>query len=153
MLRVGGLHSILFIYDASYTRFLHESSYAITGHLYALITKFIDILGTAVTRLALPMHSSNVALQLVLILVPGPNRMLAPVVIAATAHFQHFTHPLNEKFAGMFLYESEYLPSVLEKMLTTFFKISRSIWASRSSRCSLRIYCCSGVRVVLEAKG
>jgi ribosomal protein L25 (general stress protein Ctc) len=39
---------------------------------------------------------------------------------------------LAGKYGAVILYELEYLPSLLEKMLTAFFKMSRSICASRS---------------------
>lgn len=72
------------------------------------------------------MHLSDLLLQLVLTLLSNSNGMLAPIIIATTAHIQHFTHLLNGKFISVFLYESEYFPSPLEKMLTAFFRMSRS---------------------------
>jgi len=45
----------------------------------------------------------------------------------------------------MVFHEPEYLLSLLEKMLTAFFRISRSMWASFSAFFRSLISCCSGV--------
>ncbi|WP_170069389.1 hypothetical protein [Spirosoma pollinicola] len=73
------------------------------------------------------MHLSDVVDLLILIELPASNWMFTPIIIATDTYIQDFTHLLNRKFVGMFLYKSQYLPSPLEKMLTAFFSISRSI--------------------------
>ena len=58
-----------------------------------------------------------------------------PLIVAAFSHLKYFAHHLNGKSAAVIAYELVDFPSLLEKMLTAFFKISLSIFASRSSFC------------------
>jgi hypothetical protein len=53
-------------------------------------------------------------------------------IVAASSHPKYFAHPLNGKSNGGIANELIDFPSLLEKMLTTFFEISLSIFASRS---------------------
>ncbi len=61
----------------------------------------------------------------------------------ASTLLEKSTHPVKGKFAMMDFHEPEYLLSYLEKMITTFFRISLLIWAflmtlynRTKSRCS-----------------
>ena len=62
--------------------------------------------------------------------------LFEPAIITAFGHLKHFTHHLNGKSGSVITYELVDLPSLLEKMLTAFFKMSLSILASRSSFCN-----------------
>lgn len=59
------------------------------------------------------------------------------LIIAAFSHLKYFAHLLNGKSGAVIAYKLIDFPSLLEKMLTAFFKISLSILASRSSLLSL----------------
>ena len=94
------LYPKLFVHDATKTYLLHESGNAVTGGFHALLAEFIRNPGTAVTTLAFTMHLSDVVHQLILVLLSGTNRMLAPIVIPTAAagrprHIQYLTHPLR----------------------------------------------------------
>jgi hypothetical protein len=62
--------------------------------------------------------------------------MFQLLIVAASSHPKYFAHHLNGKSSGGIANELGDFPSLLEKMLTTFFEISLSIFASWSYFCN-----------------
>ena len=68
-----------------------------------------------------------------------------PRIKCASGYLEDPAHPLKSKFALMVIHEPKYLLSLLEKMLTAFFRISLSICASLRALFNREISRYSGV--------
>ena len=111
----------------------HHISNPILAHIPAPCLQFLGYSGTAICGIALFKNIHDLCQKLFIFLPPGRWTIFQPLIVAAFSHLKYFAHHLNGKSGAVITYELVDFPSLLEKMLTAFFKISRSILASRSS--------------------
>ena len=110
-----------------------------SGTFLALSMKLLSDPWTTIGTLAIFKNIQNIN-QKAFILLPAIRRSIPkPCIVAAFTYFKNLTHHLNRKFYAVINYELVNFPSLLEKMLTTFFNMSRSIFASLSSLSSRAI--------------
>ena len=111
----------------------HNLGYPVFGYCPAIYTKLFGDPWAAVGLIALVKDIHDLDQQL-FILLPACRRSAAkPFVITGSAHLKYFAHHLNGKTGSVIAHKLVDFPSLLEKMLTAFFKMSLSILASRSS--------------------
>lgn len=91
--------------------------------------QFPGILRTPIPAFAFLPHGSDYRFNPVCFHGPGRGLPFQPLIIPAFAHPNSLTHLLNGKSGVVHRYELKYFPSLLEKMLTAFFRMFRSISA------------------------
>ena len=112
---------------------LHDPGYTVYGYGPAIYPKLFSDPRATVGLIALFKDIHNLDQQL-LVLLPAVRWSAAkPFVITGSAHLKYFAHHLNGKTRTVIAHKLVDFPSLLEKMLTAFFKMSLSILASRSS--------------------
>ena len=108
----------------------HHASNAIFGHPPALGPQFLSYPGTAVGLSAVFKNIHNPGQQILIILPAHGRCVFKPCIATAFCQLENLAHHLNGKSGAMIVYELVDFPSLLEKMLTAFFKMSLSILAS-----------------------
>ena len=132
MRRIGGYHKLLCMYS-SYSTLLHQSRHTWSGHFKSPGIQFIRNPWTSVTGSALRMDPSNFRKEHAVFIMMIGGKPSLPGIKSTSAYFKYFTHHPNRKFSLMIFYELVDFLSLTEKMLTAFFKISRSIFTSLNS--------------------
>ncbi len=112
---------------------LHDPGYPIYGYGPTIYPKFFRDPRTAVSLIAFFKGIHDLNQQLFILLPAGRWSATKPFIITGSAHLKCFAHHLNGKTGTVIAHKLVDFPSLLEKMLTAFFKISLSILASRSS--------------------
>jgi len=111
----------------------HDPGYPVFGYRPTINPKLFGDPRAAVGLVTFFEDIHGLNQQLFIILPAGRWSAAKPFVITGSAHLKYFAHHLNGKTGTVIAQKLVDFPSLLEKMLTTFFKISLSIFASRSS--------------------
>ncbi len=113
--------------NTSKTFVSHHSGYSGAGNLPAHILQLFGDLRTSIPAFTIDIHSLYLFLYLIVFQLSAAWLSSQPGIITTTAYLKHQTHLLNTKLVAVVLNELQYWLSPLEKMLTAFFRISRSI--------------------------
>lgn len=144
MLGISRSHIFSLDFTAQVSLF-HQTGYPWTGYPHTQALQVLANSWTAIALLALVMDEPNLLGNLFIFKRPFARHSIEPFVITAFAHLQYFTHLLDGKLPSVLGYELVDFPSLLEKMPTAFFKMSRSWRTSSSSRFSRASSLCSGL--------
>lgn len=107
---------IKYHFDYSWKRYLPPQS-----------PQFFSNLRTPISGLTIHINPLDICFDLLAFQLSLGGLSSQPSIVVTPAYFKNRIHLLNTKFMTMIFDESQYLLSLLEKMLMAFFSISRSI--------------------------
>jgi len=111
----------------------HNIGDPLPGYFPALCSYLLCDPWTAICFMTILKNIHNLYQQ-VLVLLPASRRAIFhPFIITTFSHLKYFAHHLNGKSGSVITYKLVDFPSLTEKMLTAFFKMSLSICAFRSA--------------------
>ncbi len=119
--------------DADQILLLHYPGYTGSGCHDLLTSQLHGDPGAAIGFLAFKINVPNLYHQSLIFNIPLCWLSVFPCIICAPGNAKYLAHLPNGKLGAVPAYKPVNFPSLLEKMLTAFFKISRSNCASRSS--------------------
>jgi len=112
---------------------LHYFSNPLPGHFLPLSSQLLSDPWTAIGFMTVIKNIHNFYQQVFILLPASRWTIFKLFIITAFSHLKYSAHLLNGKSGSVITYKLVDFPSLLEKMLTAFFRMSLSICASRSS--------------------
>ena len=130
--------------SGAHVRFTHQPGHPLARRASPLIFQFTMDARTAISASMGDKDLSNLASSLSIFSFVLTGRTLAPGVKAAFRDSEHVAHHHDGKFVLVLFNKLLFHLESREKMLTTFFKISRSCWTLSSSRLRRRFSSSNG---------
>ncbi len=126
MVGIRGLHPVFLPDDTPDACFLHQSGHTWSRSHDPLLFQFHGNSGAAVAAITFLIDLLYPTQKFLFLNRSSSCRMFEPVIVPTCAYFENPAHLFNGVLVPVLFYKSEYRPSPLEKMLTAFFRISRS---------------------------